>query len=82
MAMGREPFPRNQRCPCGSGKKYKHCCFTKAFHYFIDTGTGEVHREVPVTSEGREVLAPLMEQQRQRFIEKFGREPGPDDPVL
>ncbi len=20
---------RNQSCPCGSGKKYKHCCFKK-----------------------------------------------------
>lgn len=20
---------RNQPCPCGSGKKYKHCCFSK-----------------------------------------------------
>ena len=19
-------IPRNSRCPCGSGKKYKHCC--------------------------------------------------------
>jgi hypothetical protein len=21
---------RNEPCPCGSGKKYKHCCATKA----------------------------------------------------
>ena len=20
------PIPRNQPCPCGSGKRYKHCC--------------------------------------------------------
>lgn len=20
---------RNKPCPCGSGKKYKHCCFKK-----------------------------------------------------
>jgi hypothetical protein len=20
---------RNERCPCGSGKKYKHCCLNK-----------------------------------------------------
>ena len=20
------PSPRNQPCPCGSGRKYKHCC--------------------------------------------------------
>lgn len=23
------PTPRNQPCPCGSGKRYKHCCGTK-----------------------------------------------------
>ncbi len=22
--------PRNKPCPCGSGKKYKHCCLNKA----------------------------------------------------
>jgi preprotein translocase subunit SecA len=21
---------RNDRCPCGSGKKYKHCCVNKS----------------------------------------------------
>jgi len=21
--------PRNKPCPCGSGKKYKHCCLNK-----------------------------------------------------
>ncbi|RUT79892.1 SEC-C metal-binding domain-containing protein [Ancylomarina longa] len=24
-----EKINRNDSCPCGSGKKYKHCCFTK-----------------------------------------------------
>lgn len=22
-------YPRNKPCPCGSGKKYKHCCWSK-----------------------------------------------------
>jgi hypothetical protein len=26
--MGK-PIPRNAPCPCGSGKKYKHCCIDK-----------------------------------------------------
>ena len=26
-AVGR--VPRNAPCPCGSGKKYKHCCLQK-----------------------------------------------------
>lgn len=80
--MGREPFPRNQRCPCGSGEKYKRCCFVKGFHYYIDHSTGEVLRDVPISEQGRQELAPLMEAQRQRFIEKFGREPEPEDPVF
>jgi hypothetical protein len=54
----------------------------KSFHYYIDTDTGEVEREVPMTTEDRQVLAPLMEQQRLRFVERFGREPGPDDPIF
>ena len=24
------PIPRNQPCPCGSGKRYKHCCGAKS----------------------------------------------------
>ena len=27
--MGRERVSRNDPCPCGSGKKYKHCCLRK-----------------------------------------------------
>ena len=27
---GRTKVGRNDRCPCGSGKKYKHCCQGKA----------------------------------------------------
>jgi tetratricopeptide (TPR) repeat protein len=26
MAAARQKIGRNQRCPCGSGKKYKRCC--------------------------------------------------------
>jgi len=33
---------------------------------------------VPIDPE----LAALLQQQRQRFIEKFGRPPGPEDPVF
>lgn len=80
--MGRKPWPRNQRCPCDSGKKYKHCCFTKGFHFYIDEATGEVSKSVPIDQEARELLQPGLAQQRQRFIDRFGREPGPDDPVF
>lgn len=35
-------------------------------------------KTVPITPEVLDILDEL----RQRFIEKFGREPGPDDPLL
>jgi len=31
IQRARKPFPRvgrNEPCPCGSGKKFKKCCFT------------------------------------------------------
>lgn len=30
---------RNEACPCGSGKKYKKCCLTKAFEPLFDKNT-------------------------------------------
>ena len=70
-------YPRNEPCPCGSGKKYKKCCYTKEFEFTVDD-QGTVSRTVAMTPELRE----LMELQRQRFIAKFGREPAPDDPIF
>lgn len=35
-------------------------------------------RRIPATKEVRQIL----ERQRERFREKFGREPGPDDPIF
>ena len=29
-SSGRQRYGRNAPCPCGSGKKYKHCCLLKA----------------------------------------------------
>jgi hypothetical protein len=29
--MSRKKVSRNAPCPCGSGKKYKHCCYGKDF---------------------------------------------------
>jgi SEC-C motif len=80
--MGRKPFPRNERCPCGSGEKYKRCCFTKGFHYYVDEETGEVLRSVPLNNEARGELEQALAVQREKFIAKFGREPGPDDPIF
>ena len=29
--MAGKRISRNAPCPCGSGKKYKHCCYGKGF---------------------------------------------------
>jgi hypothetical protein len=80
--MGLKLFPRNEQCPCGSGEKYKRCCFQKGFTYRVDDETGEVVRAVPLNHEAQTELKAAMAVQRDKFIAKFGREPGPDDPIF
>ena len=75
--MSRQRISRNAPCPCGSGKKYKHCCWDKGFTWAQDE-QGQVCREVPLSAEA----VALLETQRQQFRERFGREPGPDDLLL
>ena len=36
---------RNAFCPCGSGKKYKHCCLNKKSQSVYDLITNEVKAE-------------------------------------
>ncbi len=31
--MSRKKVSRNAPCLCGSGKKYKHCCYSKGFEW-------------------------------------------------
>jgi hypothetical protein len=69
--VARNRISRNAPCPCGSGKKYKPCCYGKGVEDEADT----VFRSTPVSPEVREALAQL----RQEFVAKHGREPGPDD---
>ena len=79
---GDQGFPRNERCPCGSGDKYKRCCFLKGITYQLDDETGEVVRADPLTAEAHTALDSAVAVQREEFIAKFGREPGPDDPIF
>jgi hypothetical protein len=73
----RERLSRNAPCPCGSGKKYKVCCLRKGIEYTEDDA-GTVHQSVPMTDD----VAEVFRVQRQKFVERFGREPGLDDPVF
>jgi SEC-C motif len=78
--MGLKLYPRNEPCPCGSGEKYKRCCFQKGFTYRVDDETGEVIRAVPLTRDALSEPENSVAAQRDKFVAKFGREPGPDDP--
>jgi hypothetical protein len=75
--MARNRISRNAPCPCASGKKYKHCCYGKRFAYEEDDD-GTIFKSIPMSQE----MADLLEEQRQKFIEKYRREPGPNDPVF
>ena len=65
---------RNAPCPCGSGKKYKKCCWHKKFEWVQDDD-GTIRKAIPIPDELKE----LLEEQREAFIAEHGREPGPDD---
>ena len=75
--MAPRKLSRNARCPCGSGRKYKHCCWGKKFDWQEDE-SGNLYKSIPMTQE----MADILQEQRQKFINKYGREPGANDPVF
>jgi len=75
--MSRKKLSRNAPCPCGSGKKYKHCCYGKSFEYEEDDD-GTIFKSITMSQE----MVDLLEEQRQEFIKKYGREPGPHDSIF
>lgn len=68
---------RNEPCPCGSGKKYKNCCWNKGFE-FVRDAEGEVSKSIPMSKEVREII----DMQEAKFRARFGRDMGPDDHVF
>jgi hypothetical protein len=75
----RTPYPKYQDCPCGSGQKYKFCCFTKGFHYYVDDKDDEkVSREIPLSPELHELLV----QRKAEMEKKLGRPVRPDDLIF
>src|SRR5262245_27787865 len=77
QTMSHKKLSRNSPCPCRSGKQYKNCCWGKGFEWLQDEHGG-IYKSVPMTPEVQEAL----EQLRQTFLQKHGREPGPDDPLF
>jgi hypothetical protein len=67
---------RNDPCPCGSSRKYKHCCWGKGFDWVQDE-QGQSYRAIPLSAESQA----LLQEQRQKYRQSFGHDPGPDDLV-
>ena len=72
--MSRRKLSPNAICPCGSGKEYGDCCHHKGFDWVVDED-GNTGKSVPVSDD----LAKVVTEQHQKFVEEFGREPGPGD---
>jgi SEC-C motif len=53
--MPRKKLSRNTPCPCGSGKKYKHCCWGKNFDWEEDE-SGNLYKSIPMTREMADIL--------------------------
>ncbi|NLS91390.1 MAG: hypothetical protein GXX96_04295 [Planctomycetaceae bacterium] len=75
--MAHKKVPRNAPCPCGSGTKYKHCCLNKGFEWLVDDD-GNILKSMPVSDD----VAQVVDEQRQKFIEKHGRDFGPNDKLF
>jgi hypothetical protein len=45
------PIGRNEKCPCGSGKKYKKCCIDRAEPKADETMTEAVERNIREASD-------------------------------
>ena len=72
-----QKFPRNAPCPCGSGKKYRDCCYDKGFEYLVDED-GTVVKSIPMSDE----LSEVIEEQRRKFRAEHGRDFGPNDKLF
>ena len=48
---------RNDPCPCGSGKKYKHCCLDRADQHDEESPTRQVIEEIREVMDDREFFS-------------------------
>ncbi len=72
--MSHQPISGNAKCPCGSGKKYEHCCLKKGYE-FVKDDDGTIRRSVPMSDE----LGDVLQQQMDDLSEELGRDLRPDD---
>ncbi len=72
--MAKRKVGRNEPCPCGSGKKYKQCCWDKNFEWQVDE-EGEIHRSVPISTETRQAF----DEVKAKFKLVHGRDMKPNE---
>lgn len=72
-----EEWEDNKKCPCGSGKKYKNCCKKRRLKYYKGKDENHYSKAVPMHPE----LEPILEEEKIRFKQLFGRLPGDLDYV-
>jgi hypothetical protein len=48
--MARKKLSRNALCPCGGGKKYKHCCYSKGVANDLGLASGRQQTQYPIGS--------------------------------
>jgi hypothetical protein len=46
--MSRKKLSRNAPCPCGSGRKYKHCCYGKSVEDDLGLASGRQQPQYPI----------------------------------
>src|SRR5262249_47488235 len=68
---------RNAPCPCGSGRKYKACCWGKGFEW-VEDEAGTLYKSTPMTPEMRGGLG----RRRQGVGARPRPEPGAPDPLF
>ena len=64
---------RNEPCPCGSGKKFKKCCYHKQFS-FSENELGGFDRSVPMDDDLSSLLS--------KHIDSLGPDVSPDTPLF
>jgi len=64
---------RNEPCPCGSGKKFKKCCYHKQFS-FQENDLGSFDRLVPMDEDLSSLLS--------KHIDSLGPDVSPDTPLF
>jgi len=71
MSIRSHKVPRNDPCPCGSGRKHKNCCWGRDVDWRREEDGSDVrHTTIP---------AELATAMRENFVETKGREPEPSD---